>query len=211
MTASSTDAQRRRKTAAFVAGHSNQDQGWLDFAGMSTGSTYVSGPTGRTATGPAGRMGSTGGVVSAGPAPTGPVNSSIGQGSCYRVLQSIDCRSQTCARPHRIRGGDGPLGARSDADTIVPTSLWSRPLQAAQTGVPTFGELICASSFGRNIKANGSAVTEERFNDWTRKFGARTARRLYYRHALLSIFDILKIGMIGALLDWIWSRFGGKP
>jgi hypothetical protein len=51
---------------------------------------------------------------------------------------------------------------------------------------------------------------EERFNDWTRKFGARTARRLYYRHALLSIFDILKIGMIGALLDWIWSRFGGK-
>jgi hypothetical protein len=80
MTAPLTDAQRRRKTAAFVAGQSNQDQGWLDFARMSTGSTYVSGPTGTIAIGPAGRIGSTDGVVSAGPAPTGPVNSSIVKG-----------------------------------------------------------------------------------------------------------------------------------
>ena len=97
-----------------------------------------------------------------------------------------------------------------DADTIVPTSLWSRPLQAAQTGVPTFGELIVCFFIRPEHQSKRLGCYEARFNDWTRKFGARTARRLYYRHALLSIFDILKIGMIGALLDWIWSRFGGK-
>jgi hypothetical protein len=98
-----------------------------------------------------------------------------------------------------------------DADTIVPTGLWSRPPRATQTGVPTFGELILCFFIRPEHQRERLGCYEERFNDWTRKFGARTAHRLYYRHALLSIFDILKIGVIGALLDWIWSRFGGKP
>ena len=48
---------------------------------------------------------------------------------------------------------------------------------------------------------------------WTRKFGPRKARRLYYRWAFQSIFDILTIGAIGAVIDWIdwiYDSLSGK-
>jgi hypothetical protein len=141
MTVPLTDARRRRKTAAFVAGQSKQDQGWLDFARMSTGSTYVGGPTRTIAIAPAGRIGSTGGMVSAGPSPTGSVNSSIVRGPTTGSF------NPSTAVPRPACGSIGSAGemGRSvevDADTIVPTGLWSRSPRATQTGVPTLGELI---------------------------------------------------------------------
>lgn len=80
------------------------------------------------------------------------------------------------------------------------------------TGVPRLAELILCIFIRPEHQKEQLARYEERFNDWSRKFDTRTARRFYWFHAIRSIFDMLKIGVIGALIDWIWDHlFGGKP
>jgi hypothetical protein len=78
------------------------------------------------------------------------------------------------------------------------------------TGAPPLGKLILCFFIRPEHQAERLASYEERFNVWRQEFGARKARRLYYRWALQSIFDILTIGVIGAVIDWIYDRFSGK-
>lgn len=77
-------------------------------------------------------------------------------------------------------------------------------------GVPRLGELILCCFIRPEHQKERLARYEELFNVWTRKFDARKARRLYYRWAFQSIFDILTIGVVGAVIDWIYDRFSGK-
>jgi hypothetical protein len=111
-------------------------------------------------------------------------------------------------------GPTGPTGAASfvDADSFGANAVVQAEAILQHTGVPTGGELILCLFIRPEHQKERLACFEERFNDWKRRFGAPTARRLYYRHAIRSIFDMLKIGVIGALIDWIWDHlFGGKP
>jgi hypothetical protein len=112
-----------------------------------------------------------------------------------------------------IRVPTGPTGAlpfqaravlEIDANLLTGVSL-------QHVGVPRLGELILCIFIRPEHQKEQLARYEERFNDWSRKFGARTARRLYWFHAIQSIFDMLKISAIGAFLDWIYDRFSGKP
>jgi hypothetical protein len=100
----------------------------------------------------------------------------------------------------------GPTGAASfggagafEAHAVVLTG-----------GVPTLGKLILCFFIRPEHQAERLASYEERFNVWRQEFGPRKARRLYYRWALQSIFDILTIGVIGAVIDWIYDYFSGK-
>jgi hypothetical protein len=77
-------------------------------------------------------------------------------------------------------------------------------------GPPRLGELILCFFIRPKHQEEQLARYEERFHEWTRRFGAPMARRLYYRHAIQSIFDMFTIGVLGALVDWICRRFWGK-
>ncbi len=108
--------------------------------------------------------------------------------------------------------GAGSCGAHAalqiEANLVIDKT--DAILQPAVPTPPRRGELILCFFIRPEHQEERLARFEERFNDWTRRFNARTARRLYYRHALQSIFDILKIGGIGGLIDWIYNHFWGK-
>jgi hypothetical protein len=116
----------------------------------------------------------------------------------------------------------GPTAAGSFVGPAGPTSKMGRwvkfysdaHIEALEAETvprpPPLGELILCFFIRPEHQEERLASYEERFHVWTRKFGARKARRLYYRWAFQSIFDILTIGAIGAVIDWIYDRLSGK-
>jgi hypothetical protein len=116
----------------------------------------------------------------------------------------------------------GPTAAGSFVGPAGPTSKMGRwvkfysdaHIEALEAETvprpPPLGELILCFFIRPEHQEERLASYEERFHVWTRKFGARKARRLYYRWAFQSIFDILTIGAIGAVIDWIYDRLSGN-
>jgi hypothetical protein len=74
--------------------------------------------------------------------------------------------------------------------------------------VPRFGEMLLCIFTKVERQQDRLGDFEERFREWERKFGMRAARRLYLLHALRSADDLVKIGIAGAIVDWLsrWFR-----
>jgi hypothetical protein len=111
--------------------------------------------------------------------------------------------------PTGLASGSGAASAVAQIEGGLLTDKADAILQP--TRVPHRAELLLCIFIRPEHQKERLARYKERFEIWTREFGPRTARRLYWLHAVQSIFDMVKIAVIGAVLDWIYDRFSGKP
>jgi hypothetical protein len=99
----------------------------------------------------------------------------------------------------------GTAEVRAEAH-VIPAAFGGEP--DASVEVPRFGELLLCIFIAPERQKERLGCFEERFREWEEKYGARIARWLYVGHALRSAWDIVRIGVVGAILDWLWDQIG---